>query len=138
VDVTILELPIEIPAFTSPSTGTSDSTRPGNRWLRGLFAAALRGGQTVEPPSGCLRKPTWRTADRWWIKRLRASCPAEIEAHFDMFDSTGRKPKPYRRGEVGKSMTGTLQGKHYSHGRGRGDRPAPHRWSSQTPARTSW
>jgi DNA-binding transcriptional LysR family regulator len=50
VDVTILELPIEIPSFQiSQYWHERFHTDPGNRWLRGLFAQLYGGRQTVEP-----------------------------------------------------------------------------------------
>jgi DNA-binding transcriptional LysR family regulator len=50
VDVTILELPIEIPSFhISQYWHERFHTDPGNRWLRGLFAQLYGGRQTVEP-----------------------------------------------------------------------------------------
>jgi DNA-binding transcriptional LysR family regulator len=49
VDVTILELPIEIPSFhISQYWHERFHTDPGNRWLRGLFAQLYGGRQTVE------------------------------------------------------------------------------------------
>jgi DNA-binding transcriptional LysR family regulator len=50
VDVTILELPIEIPSFhISQYWHERFHTDPGNRWLRGLFAQLYGGRQTAEP-----------------------------------------------------------------------------------------
>jgi DNA-binding transcriptional LysR family regulator len=49
VDVSILELPIEIPSFhISQYWHERFHTDPGNRWLRGLFAQLYGGRQALE------------------------------------------------------------------------------------------